>query len=51
MGAHRPGVLICYEGILAEAGRAYKRQGADLLVNITNDAWFGGRPLPTSTSR
>ncbi len=46
MGAHRPGVLICYEGILAEAGRSYKRQGADLLVNITNDAWFGRTSAP-----
>ena len=46
MGVHRPGILICYEGILAEAGRAYKRQGADLLVNITNDAWFGRSSAP-----
>jgi apolipoprotein N-acyltransferase len=46
MGPHRPGVLICYEGILAGAGRSYKRQGADLLVNITNDAWFGRTSAP-----
>jgi len=46
MGAHRPGVLICYEGILPEAGRSYKHQGADLLVNITNDAWFGRTSAP-----
>ncbi len=46
MGPHRPGVLICYEGILAEAGRSYKQQGADLLVNITNDAWFGRTSAP-----
>jgi apolipoprotein N-acyltransferase len=40
------GVLICYEGIFPEAGRAYKRRGADLLVNITNDAWFGKTSAP-----
>ncbi len=40
------GVLICYEGILAEAGRAYKRRGAELFVNITNDAWFGNTSAP-----
>jgi apolipoprotein N-acyltransferase len=38
---HKLGVLICYEGIFPDASRAYKRTGADLLVNITNDAWFG----------
>lgn len=43
---HRVGVLICYEGILPEAGRAYKKLGADLLVNITNDAWFGRTSAP-----
>ena len=40
------GVMICYEGILPEAGRTYKRRGADLLVNITNDAWFGDTSAP-----
>jgi apolipoprotein N-acyltransferase len=40
------GVMICYEGILPEAGRAYRRQGAQLLVNITNDAWFGHTSAP-----
>jgi apolipoprotein N-acyltransferase len=39
-------VLICYEGILPEAGRAYKSNGAALLVNITNDAWFGKTSAP-----
>jgi apolipoprotein N-acyltransferase len=35
------GVLICYESIFLERSRLYRRQGARLLVNITNDAWFG----------
>ncbi len=37
----RFGVLICYESIFAELGRDYRRQGADFLVNVTNDAWYG----------
>lgn len=45
-GQHKIGVLICYEGILSEAGRAYKKGGAELLVNITNDAWFGRTSAP-----
>jgi apolipoprotein N-acyltransferase len=44
---HRLGVLICYEGIFPEAARNYKREGAELLVNITNDAWFGRTSAPT----
>jgi apolipoprotein N-acyltransferase len=42
----RLGVLICYEGILPEAARAYKREKSHLLVNITNDAWFGRTSAP-----
>jgi apolipoprotein N-acyltransferase len=37
----RVGLLICYESIFPELARATVRNGADLLVNITNDAWFG----------
>lgn len=45
-GDHRLGVLICYEGIIPEAAREYKRRNAELLVNITNDAWFGRTSAP-----
>lgn len=40
------GILICYEGILPSAARVYKNSGAELLVNITNDAWFGATSAP-----
>ncbi|PIP08950.1 MAG: apolipoprotein N-acyltransferase [Syntrophobacteraceae bacterium CG23_combo_of_CG06-09_8_20_14_all_50_8] len=40
------GVLICYEGIFPEGSRTYRQQDADLLVNITNDAWFGRSSAP-----
>jgi len=43
---YRLGVLICYEGIFPEAARAYKRSEAHVLVNITNDAWFGKTSAP-----
>jgi apolipoprotein N-acyltransferase len=42
----RLGVLICYEVIFPEAARGYKRNRAGLLVNITNDAWFGRTSAP-----
>jgi len=40
------GVLICYEGIFPEISRAYKSKGARLLVNITNDGWYGTSSAP-----
>lgn len=43
---HRLGVLICYEGIFPKGARLYKQRGAELLINITNDAWFGRTSAP-----
>lgn len=40
------GVLICYEAIFPQLARNYVRQGSDLLVNLTNDAWFGESSAP-----
>jgi apolipoprotein N-acyltransferase len=34
------GVLICYESAFEDLARRYRREGADFLVNITNDAWY-----------
>lgn len=38
--------LICYEDILPALGRAATRAGAEILVNLTNDAWFGDTLAP-----
>lgn len=37
----RFGAVICYESAFEGLARAYRRAGADFLVNITNDAWYG----------
>lgn len=43
---HRLGPMICYEDILPGFGRALARQHPHLLVNLTNDAWFGDSAEP-----
>jgi apolipoprotein N-acyltransferase len=40
------GILVCFEGIFPEISREYVLNGAGLLVNITNDAWFGDSSAP-----
>jgi len=40
------GVLICYEGIFPELSRNLVGTGANLLINITNDAWYGRSSAP-----
>jgi len=46
LNGHRLGVLICYEAIFPELARDWVRQGSSLLINITNDAWFGRSSAP-----
>ncbi|HJR54158.1 MAG TPA: apolipoprotein N-acyltransferase, partial [Gemmatimonadota bacterium] len=40
------GVLICYESVFPGSSRALVQSGAELLLNITNDAWFGRTAAP-----
>lgn len=40
------GTLICYESIFPEIASASVRNGSTILVNITNDAWFGRTSAP-----
>lgn len=40
------GILICYETIFPELSQDRVRAGANLLVNISNDAWFGASSAP-----
>jgi apolipoprotein N-acyltransferase len=41
-GQVRAAVLICYEDMLPEAGREAMKASPNVLVNVTNDAWFSG---------
>jgi apolipoprotein N-acyltransferase len=40
------GVVICYESIFGDLFRLYRQKGADAILNITNDAWFGETNAP-----
>jgi apolipoprotein N-acyltransferase len=40
-GGHTYGVFICYESIFGDEMRHYAQQGADVLINISNDGWYG----------
>jgi apolipoprotein N-acyltransferase len=43
---HCFGILICYEAIHKDLARRMVHAGAEFLVNITNDAWFGDTNCP-----
>jgi apolipoprotein N-acyltransferase len=38
--------LICYEALFPSYVAAEVRQGADLLLTLSNDSWFSGTPAP-----
>jgi apolipoprotein N-acyltransferase len=40
-GGQRLGLFICYESIFPDEVREGPLQGADVLVNISNDGWYG----------
>ncbi|HEY3817755.1 MAG TPA: apolipoprotein N-acyltransferase [Polyangiaceae bacterium] len=42
----RASALVCYEDMLPEAGREAMAVSPNLLVNVTNDAWFSGTTEP-----
>ena len=45
----RIGVLICFESIFGDISRRWVDEGANLLVNMTNDAWYGKSSAPHQT--
>ncbi|MGD0293706.1 MAG: apolipoprotein N-acyltransferase [Terracidiphilus sp.] len=45
-GAHRYGVFICYESVFADEVRQFAQLGAEALVNISDDGWYGDTSAP-----
>jgi apolipoprotein N-acyltransferase len=42
----RLGAFICYEAIFPDLVRQFAAGGAELLVNVTNDGWYGHTSAP-----
>jgi apolipoprotein N-acyltransferase len=40
-GDERLGVFICYEAVFPDEVRQFANKGAQVLVNISNDGWYG----------
>ena len=40
-GGQKLGIAICYESVFPDEVREYVQQGADVLINLTNDGWYG----------
>jgi apolipoprotein N-acyltransferase len=43
---HRYGIFICYESIFADEIRQFAVNGAEVLVNISDDGWYGDTSAP-----
>jgi apolipoprotein N-acyltransferase len=46
LNGHRYGVFICYEAVFADEVREFSRLGAEVLVNISDDGWYGDTSAP-----
>jgi len=45
-GGHSYGIFICYESIFGDEVRQLSLRGADVLVNLSNDGWYGDTSAP-----
>ena len=45
-GGHTFGTFICYESIFGDEIREFSKMGAEVLVNISNDGWYGDTSAP-----
>ncbi|HZD49841.1 MAG TPA: apolipoprotein N-acyltransferase, partial [Silvibacterium sp.] len=43
---HTFGVFVCYEAVFADEVRHFAKNGAQVLVNISDDGWYGDTSAP-----
>ena len=46
LNGHHYGVFICYEAVFANEVRQFAQLGAQVLVNISDDGWYGDTSAP-----
>jgi apolipoprotein N-acyltransferase len=46
LNGHRYGVFICYEAVFADEVRQFAQLGAEVLVNVSDDGWYGDTSAP-----
>src|SRR5579863_8954918 len=46
LNGHRYGVFICYEAVFADEVRQFAGLGAEVLVNLSDDGWYGDTSAP-----
>jgi apolipoprotein N-acyltransferase len=45
-GGHTYGVFVCYESVFGDEVRHFAENGAQVLVNISDDGWYGDSGAP-----
>jgi apolipoprotein N-acyltransferase len=46
LNGHGVGIFICYESIFGDEVREFVKDGAEVLVNISDDGWYGDTGAP-----
>ncbi len=46
LGKHRANAIICFEAVFPALVRKFVRKGSQLVVNLTNDEWYGDSAAP-----
>jgi apolipoprotein N-acyltransferase len=46
LDGHKVGVFICYESVFPDEIRLFPKRGAEVLINISNDGWYGESGAP-----
>ncbi|MDM7924304.1 MAG: apolipoprotein N-acyltransferase, partial [Pyrinomonadaceae bacterium] len=45
LGGAKAGIMICFESHFGELSREYVRNGADVIIEMTNDGYLGNTPV------
>jgi apolipoprotein N-acyltransferase len=46
LGGHPVNALICFEAVFPDFARRFVQKGSQLIVNLTNDGWYGNSAAP-----